>query len=281
MNNTLSESWRDEELSMHPMKDQLRPGEGSGMNQIVLAFLRNDQGFAREEISDAIDMALRNEAMDLITNKRQNDELVEQWDLAIDAAYDQGEDEKAHDYETKRELTQRAADQEYEQGREDFAEALTTARRSGKVLMELDTCRVIVELDHDGQLSVMTETDIPTLYGVNPDYQPMSAREHTAAQASSQRSAATVDFSRGVTQSPRQRESQTQQQQELTTQRQAAAQASPQTQREGKPQPVTTQRTGMTHVSTPLNDVIARLRRGEPDPSYEAEQEGSQGPELG
>lgn len=293
MNDSMSQSWRDEALMTHPMKDQLRPGEGSSVNQVVQAFLRNDQGMAREEISDAVDMALRNEAMGLLNNRRNADDAIEQWEHAIDAAREQENEARAAECEQRRDDAVELASQEYEDGRADFAEALTAARRSGKVLMDLETCRAVVELDHDGRLSVLTETDVPSLYGVNPQYAPVSARSHIslrperAASVGQPSASATVDFSREATAPAYQR----------SADRQPQRQVQPQPQRQGeqqqarskqKPQRSAQHDSGPVHVRQPMNDLISRLRRGEPgdpnhrpEPEPESEDQSQSGPELG
>lgn len=284
MNDSMSQSWRDEALMTHPMKDQLRPGEGSSVNQVVQAFLRNDQGMAREEISDAVDMALRNEAMDVLNNRRNADDVIEQWGHAIDAAHEQENEARAAECEQRRDEAIELASQEYEDGRAGLAEALTTARRSGKVLMDLETCRAVVELDHDGRLSVLTETDVPALYGVNPHYNLVEDRARLLVQPQQSSSpnplrTAAADFSREASAPSRQRTADRQ----PHAQRQGEQQ---QTRSKQEPQRSVQRGSGPVHVRQPMNDLISRLRRGEPgDPSYrpepEQEDQSQSGPELG
>lgn len=186
MASQLGQSWRDQALGTPGNPDPRRPGDPSTILAVVEGFMRNDAGFTREEVQRYVNRALQNEAGDLYVKRQQGEELLDYWE---------GEAAKPSPPPLARKQAQLVRSQladEYDGGRDDFAEAVASARGSRKVILDPTTCEWVIRLDHDGRMSEAMGVNVPELFGVNPAHDP-------EARALLQRGGS-VDYSREAAQ---------------------------------------------------------------------------------
>lgn len=158
--------------------------------EVVEGLLANRSRLGPYDVGRSINRAILNDGAELVANHRRMGDLVAQWEVEASAPTGMHEDPQEQVDQLRSEM-----DGEYDRGRMEIAEAVRAARASRKVLLEPDTCKLVVDLDHDGKMSGYLRLNVPEVFGLNPDYDPQAAvrlREMTVNSG--------VDFSRAVDQ---------------------------------------------------------------------------------
>lgn len=252
-----TESWRDRVLGTPGRPDPTRPGEGNSIQAVVRGYIRNDAGWGRESVSKVVNMALQDEAGDLIMNQRLAQDELDYWQAEADAGSRTAPDKALE--------VSRAMGSRYDAGRDDLGEAVREAQRSGRVLLDPTTCRYVVDLDHDGRMTESMGMDVQTMFSPNPVY-----RGLPQVTAETRKAASRPDVSLDAPEVARQR---------------APRQPSRQ------PQPVSTATRGLVPIGQALAEVVEELKekdkaraRGEARPRVRGPQgpaTGGDGPTLG
>lgn len=183
----LGEDWKDSEFD--------DPEQSGTVVEVVTAFLKNDGGFSRDDVSRFVDNALQIEALGIGAARDLSLDLVEQYDgMAISAlaAEDQAKFEEASELKGKE---QASIDGFYERTRTLLAEATVIALDSKRVMFSPETAKALVDLDHDGFMSEATGHDVKSRFGANPDFDPMAV-ERAAQQVRQTTTPGRLDFSR-------------------------------------------------------------------------------------
>lgn len=168
---------------------------GGPLTEAVNSFLANRANFGSYDLGRYVNRAIQNEGAELMSNRRRMSELVTYWEQEASAPTGMHPDAQDQADELRSEM-----DGDYEGGRLDIASAVQSARKSRKVLLEPDTCKLVVDLDYDGAMSRYMDLDVKEVFGLNPDYDPQAAIRLQEMAVNAE-----VDFSRNVDQGQRQK----------------------------------------------------------------------------
>lgn len=155
---------------------------------VVRGLLANRVNLGVYAMGRSVNRAIQNEGAEIIVQHRRMSALVGHWETEASAPTGIYEDAQGQADDLRSEM-----DGEYDRGRLELAEAVKVARASRKVLLEPETCKLVVDLDHDKRMSQYLGLDVEEVFGVNPNYDPRAAVRLREMAVNSQ-----VDFSRRV-----------------------------------------------------------------------------------
>lgn len=163
-------------------------GSQAPVIEAVQGFLDNGSRLGRYDLSRYVNRVIQKEGAEIIEDHRRSEQLVSFWESEASAPTGAHPEAKEMAEELRSDM-----DEEYDSGRVGVAQAVRLAQKSGKVLLEPMTCKIVVDFDHDGAMSRWMDVDVPEMFGVNPDHDPAAAGRLQDMAANRG-----VDFSRGV-----------------------------------------------------------------------------------
>lgn len=116
--------------------------------------------YGPQVVSKLANRAIRNDGAQLVLDRRRQMRLVDQWEA--EASAPTGMDNAQHMAEHLRS----EADQAWDAGLQQFAEGVRAAQTSRRILLEPDTCKLVVDMDLEGRLSQYMGVDVSETFGL-------------------------------------------------------------------------------------------------------------------
>jgi hypothetical protein len=187
----LDKTWLNEALGIDDESPApARPSDSNtttSIDSVVEGFLKNEDGFSREDVARYINEALQNEADDLWQRRVDGVQTAVGWQAVAERAVHDLDPVRAVEAEHKRDEMMEAVSGRYARARTQLGEAIYKLQRTKKVLLSPETCEWVLKLDHDGLLSRSIGVDVEEMFGASADVMPPVRREKKPR---------TVDFSR-------------------------------------------------------------------------------------
>lgn len=171
----LDKTWLNEALGIHNESPASTPTRqypstpAPSIDSVVDGFLKNEDGFSREEVARYINEALQAEADDLWQQRVDGVQTAVGWQAVADRAALDLDPVRAVESEQKRDEMMKAVSGRYARARTDFGDAIYKLQRTKKVLLSPETCEWVLKLDHDGLLSRSIGVDVEEMFGASAD----------------------------------------------------------------------------------------------------------------